>query len=102
MCIADCVNRRIYVGVCVWDNHQKEDAMKYSETDLIDALKRLSPHTETMLKVIFLPKICEKIAVDLFIHMDELSDTDIQLSKDISLLRQAMKDLEKGCFNFKI
>ncbi len=75
-------------------------AMKYSEQDLIDALKRLNPNTEFMLRATFLPQICERVAIKLFIKEPQLSDTDIQLSKDICLLRQALKDLEKGSFNY--
>jgi hypothetical protein len=74
--------------------------MIYTREELSRALQRLSPESEAAIRMT-LPKACEMVAADLFLEMDKLSDTDIQLSKDITILRRALRDLrDPGFFRF--
>ena len=75
--------------------------MKYTQEDLINALFRLDNHITMMLSAgIRLPKICEMVAVDMFIDTDNWPDTDLQFSRDITLLKKALRDLQQGGFKF--
>ena len=73
--------------------------MQYTKEDLINAINRLAPGA--ILPGMTLPQACDRAAISIFLRMETLSDTDIQVSKDLVLLRRAIRDLSKlGWFNF--
>lgn len=76
--------------------------MKYSKEELMAALMRLAPNSHGMLMASTMPEACEKVAAKLFVTMDDLPDTDIRVSKDITMLRKALNDLwRNGFFNYQ-